>query len=272
MEKELELQKTTERSKDTINSGPVHAIEPMDPQNAGESHEATIVKLRLDAVHDLLLKIKHMHPRKDGQQASPIYKSNIKSSPILPDQYLDFLNYVPSLPINFPDYQNIQYPNSNRSFDGPKQRSANRSYNHETTNMKTSFNQRGYEADATYLGNSMNSITALINNFLEFIRTRCEIVYREYDEYHQLLKKLLELGSQDGSLRERLENIFLRGREDLCGELFDGEEILRAFRGVVLKGISDLSNLVDKRIADRRQILLYRRQEVEELYDDYLGN
>ena len=82
---------------------------------------------------------------------------------------------------------------------------------------------------------------------------------KEYDEYHRLLKKLQEISFSDESLRDKLDFIFAKGREDLCGELFDGEEILRAFRGVVLKGISDLSNLVDKRIAERRRVLLKRK-------------
>lgn len=64
---------------------------------------------------------------------------------------------------------------------------------------------------------SMNSITALINNFLEFIKTRCEIVYVEYDEYHKLLKDLVHQSQKDSRLKMRLNEIFQRGREDLCG-------------------------------------------------------
>lgn len=251
------LHHTEEALPDSLASKKLHPIDKEDT-----NQEETVVKLKLDAVHDILLKIKHMHPPREGSpQGSPgsHFRSNIKATPILPEQYLDFLNYVPSLPINFPDYENIQ---------SGSERNRGIGRNHSPLSG-ISPDRRGRET--SYVGNSMNTITGLINNFLEFIRTRCEIVYREYDEYHKLLQKLLELSKNDPALSDELGKIFLKGREDLCGELFDGEEILRAFRGVVLKGISDLSNLVDQRIADRRQILLNRRQEVELLYEAYMN-
>lgn len=232
-------------------------------QDPSEGTEATIVQLRLDAVHDLLLKIRHLHPTEKNEPqgySSRGRKGNI--SQILPDQYLDFLNYVPSLPINFPDYERLQDLSSMREDLSEEEETGGRKMT-----GRSSVHRASTERSAG--ASSMNSITALINNFLEFIKTRCEIVYVEYDEYHKLLKDLVHQSQKDSRLKMRLNEIFQRGREDLCGQLFDGEEVLRAFRGVVLKGVSDLSNLVDRRISERRQILLFRRKEIEELYEEF---
>lgn len=231
-----------------------------DPQ---EGSEATIVQLRLDAVHDLLLKIKHLHPgERTGSQSPQAVNRTTKTSQILPDQYLDFLNYVPNLPLNFPNFEKIQ--DSNNTHDDLSDDDVR--YGKGSTDRQSSIRTA---TDRSVGTQSMNSITCLINNFLEFIKTRCEIVYVEYDEYHQLLQDLVQLSQRDSRLKARLDQIFQRGKEDLCGKLFDGEEILRAFRGVVLKGVSDLSNLVDRRISERRQILLFRRKEIEELHSEY---
>lgn len=232
-------------------------------QDRQEGSEATIVQLRLDAVHDLLLKIRHLHPTKtNDNQTYSSPNRGFQSSKILPEQYLDFLNYVPNLPINFPDYDKIQEISSSRDgISGDEEEYGRGATGRSSLNLTLT--------NRTADSKSMNSITSLINNFLEFIKTRCEIVYVEYDEYHKLLQDLVHLGQKDSRLKSKLDQIFLKGKEDLCGQLFDGEEVLKAFRGVVLKGVSDLSNLVDRRINERRKILLFRRKEIEQLHEEY---
>jgi hypothetical protein len=120
------------------------------------------------------------------------------------------LNYVPNLPINFPDYDKIQEISSSRDgISGDEDEYGRGATGRSSVNLAST--------SRTADSKSMNSITSLINNFLEFIKTRCEIVYVEYDEYHKLLQDLVHLGQKDSRLKSKLDQIFLKGKEDLCG-------------------------------------------------------
>lgn len=121
-------------------------------------------------------------------------------------------------------------------------------------------------------GESIQMIVNLINNFLEFIKERCAIVYREYDAYLEMLIKLSEYGKSNPEIKAELDEI-LHGEnsnQNLYKSLLSGTQFVSLLKNLIVKALCEMANVVNERIMKRRKMLLSQREEIEKIYDKYV--
>lgn len=121
-------------------------------------------------------------------------------------------------------------------------------------------------------GESINMIINLINNFLEFLKERCAIVYREYDSYLEMLLKLTEIGDRDPKIKVKLDEI-LHGENSNNGlykSLLSGTQFVVLLKNLIVRALTEMANVVNKRIMERRELLLSQREEIAKIYDIYV--
>ena len=121
-------------------------------------------------------------------------------------------------------------------------------------------------------GDSLKMIVELMNNFLEFVKTRCQIVYDEYDAYHEILARVYEMSSKNAELEGKLEALMEESStSSIYKTLLSGSQFIVIFRNLITKALIDLANMVNDKIMRRREMLLCQKDEVQALYDEYIA-
>lgn len=176
--------------------------------------------------------------------------------------------------------QRLSSLKSSSNIEGPSSSFESRRISSSTANLKELLNYQPdlpKEAESGKLlinieGDSINMIIELINNFLEFIKERCAIVYNEYDSYLEILLKLFEASDHNPELKQRLESI-LHGNGQECNlykSLLSGNEFVSLLRNLIVKALCEMANVVNSRIMKRRELLLSQREEVEKAYVEFV--
>ena len=142
----------------------------------------------------------------------------------------------------------------------------------EALDYEPQLPQFAHDIQINIEGDSMSMIVELINNFLQFVKHRCEIVYEEYDTYHEILQRVIDISNEDGEVKRQLDLALADGYENgIYSGLLSGEQFIVLFKNLIIKALIDLSNMINDRIVKRREILLSQRDVIRKIYEEFLA-